>query len=239
MKRRMIAAIVAVVLMVLGALLLLQYVASADQRGREQLSPVEVLVVTKPIARGEKPVEGDNVTSKQIPKAALAEGVVTSFKDIDNKIALVDMVAGEQVIDTRFVDPTQLGSAGVKVPEELVQVTVPLAVERVLGGYITAGDKVGVVLTDKEHGTKAILHRVLVARVQKTEKAAAKTESGDAPEEPSGTGILLITFATNVADMERIVWAAENASLWVSMEGEKSDLTTGNNKPVTREEAFR
>ncbi|MDO4784752.1 MAG: RcpC/CpaB family pilus assembly protein [Propionibacteriaceae bacterium] len=241
MKRRMIAAIIAVVLMVIGALLLLRYVATVDERAQAQLEPVEVLVVTKPIARGQKPAFNENVEAKKIARVAIVPGAVQDFQSVSDKVAAVDMIPGEQLLPERFLDRAALGAPEVKIPEGMVQVTVPLGPERILGGYVKPDDKVTIVVTT-EAGTKSVLHNVLITRVQMPGEDKGKEEGEDAekkPKRPSGTSGALLTFALNLSDAERVVWSAENASMWLLAETEKSVTTNGNTNPVTGEVIFK
>lgn len=52
MNRRLVSAIAAGVLAILGAVLLVSYVNNADSRAMADMDPVEVLVVSAPIAQG-------------------------------------------------------------------------------------------------------------------------------------------------------------------------------------------
>lgn len=233
MKGRMIAAIIAVVLMVIGALLLLRYVATVDQQAQEKLEPVEVLVVTKPIARGQSPALNDNVEIKRIAKVAVVPDAVSKFSEIKDKFAAVDMIPGEQVLQPRFLDAAALGSAGVKVPDGMLQVTVPLSAERILGGYVKPNDEVTIVVTS-DGNTKSVLHDVLITRVQVPgeEKKAEEGQGPEKPKEPNGSSGALITFALSLENAEKVVWSAENATMWLLAEGEKSITSNGNAAPI-------
>ena len=52
MNRRLVSAIAAGVLAILGAVLLVSYVNNADSRAMANMDPIEVLVVSAPIAQG-------------------------------------------------------------------------------------------------------------------------------------------------------------------------------------------
>ena len=233
MKGRMIAAIIAVVLMVIGALLLLRYVATVDQQAQEKLEPVEVLVVTKPIARGQSPALNDNVEIKRIAKVAVVPDAVRTFSEIKDKFAAVDMIPGEQALQPRFLDAAALGSAGVKIPDGMLQVTVPLSAERILGGYVKPNDEVTIVVTS-DGNTKSVLHDVLITRVQVPgeEKKAEEGQGPEKPKEPNGSSGALITFALSLQNAEKVVWSAENATMWLLAEGEKSITSNGNADPI-------
>lgn len=242
MRIRIVAVIVAIILAISGAVVLLRYVATADERAQAKIETVAVLVVTAPISKGAQAELGKSVELKKLPRVALGDGVAKSFSEIEGKVAAIDLVVGEPVLTARFVDPLSLTTDEVKIPDNLVQVTVTLSIDRVLGGYLSAGNTVGVLLSasQPEPSTKAILHDVLVARVQ-----AATTQADDTRNETSPTskprpttGIVLVTFATTTSNAERIVWGAEHGTLWLTLERATSDKT-GHPAPLNADRAFK
>ena len=78
MKRRIIAAVAAVILAGVAAFGLFTYVQGADARAMAGQETVEVLVVTKAVPKGTTP-EGltKSVESKLLPQTAVAPGAVT------------------------------------------------------------------------------------------------------------------------------------------------------------------
>ena len=230
MQRRVIAGVLAIVLAVVGAVIVFLYVRGADQRAVAQLDPTNVLVVTQPIAAGQPAQRGVNVDIRQLPKSAVAADALADAGSLSGKVAAIDLVPGEQVLPSRFVSPADFKGDVVPIPKELVQVTVTLPAEKVLGGLIVPGNTVGVILSvDKpDETTQAILHNVLVARVQKMQ---ANQQQGNEPSaNPNATGAF-VTLATTAADAERIVWGAEFGRLWLTLERPESN-TTGNPSPV-------
>jgi pilus assembly protein CpaB len=225
MWRRVIAAAIGVVLAAAGTLALTTYVRGAESRALAGEQVVPVLIVREAVAQG-TPVEalGNRVEETQVPAKVRADGTVDSLDGLEGRVAAVDLVPGEQVLAQRFVDPQALVEGQVEVPEGLLQVTVKLDSERALGGALRAGDLVGVIasLTDfggtgeEESGGPAshlILHKVLVSRVQ---GGATTEEDGGALTPTPSTGELLITLAVGPGAAERVVFAAEHGSLWLT-----------------------
>ncbi|MHA6509614.1 Flp pilus assembly protein CpaB [Tessaracoccus sp. Y1736] len=221
MRRRVIAAIAATLLAVLGAALLGAYIVGADERALARLEPTAVLVVTQDIPAGSPITLGENVETREIPLAAVVPGALTTPEPVTGQVAIAALYPGEQVLSNRFVAPEDLTGDQVVVPEQLVQVTVSLGPERVIGGRLTAGDTVGVLLsvTDPAASTQTILHRVLVTRVQDAQQGSGETEEG---EDATPPGAQYITVAVSAPDAERVVWAAEHGTIWLTLERETS-----------------
>ncbi len=225
-RRRIIAAVIAAIFTLFAALILISYVGGADSRAASKLDPVPVLVVVSPIAKG-TPATGlkNAVQVRQIPKSAVAQGAVTSVAQLGARVADTSLVPGEQVLASRFVDPTSLQA--VAIPKGLQEVSVMLTDQRVYGGQPSPGDSVGVFLSTKQQGTtKLVLNHVLVTRV----------DGAPARQQSSGSGVggssqttsvqdsnVLVTLALGTHDAERVVWAAEHGSIWLSLQNNDTD----------------
>ncbi len=148
MKSRILAAVAAVVLAVLGTLVLTAYVSGADQRALQGAAAVQVLVVKAPIAAGTAADKlTDLVSVQSVPAKSEAVGAVASLDKLAGKVASVDLVPGEQLISSRFVDPAALkaktAAGKVDVPAGMQEVSILLEPQRVVGGDLAAGDTVG------------------------------------------------------------------------------------------------
>lgn len=230
----MIAAIVAGVLAVVGGTFLVAYVQGADARAIAGQQPVSVVVVTAPIARGATGVEAvRSMALRQVPAATKLPDALTAMPDLTGKVASVDMVVGEQVLGTRFVDPTAaVVNDPVEVPPKLQQVSIVLPPERVIGSHLNAGDTVGVFMSfdfdpeAKDEGnikaTALTLNRVLVTRVAGVRAATGTTASPGTVEAPSAQ--VMVTLALNAHDAERLIFAKEWGKIWLSLQRETTDL---------------
>ena len=76
MRRRVIAALVATLLTLVGGALVAAYVVGADQRAAAKLEPTPVLVVTEDIPVGSSAVLGQNVEVRQIPRTAVVLSLI-------------------------------------------------------------------------------------------------------------------------------------------------------------------
>ena len=224
--RRLIAAIAAVLMASVGAVLLLGYVQTADQRAMAGMETTQVLVVEEPVAKG---TPGEKltglVTSKTLPIKAVAPGSVSSLQPISGRVATTDLVPGEQLLASRFVDPALLVDPNeVKVPKGMQQVSIALESQRILGGDLEPGATVGVFISlekedERPAQTNLVLHKVLVTKVDRGANPAQKKEGAEA-EGSIGVpdGSLMVTLAITAPNAEKLVFGAEHGMIWVSLE---------------------
>lgn len=238
MHRRLVAALAAVLLAVVGAVLLTGYVSAADQRAMAGLQATPVLVVVEPVPAG-TPAEalGELVTVEELPATSVVPGALASLDDVAGQATTADLVAGEQVIASRFAAPE---AEGFTAPADMHELSVLLESQRVLGSSIEPGDRVGVFVS-AEGGTHLTLHKVLVTRVQGglAPPADAGTETAEGQEAtppPVPEGSVMVTLALTAPDAEKVVWAREHGSIWLSLERE--DVPEGGTRVVTVEGIF-
>ena len=245
MNRKIIGAVAAVILAAMGTFVLVSFVKGAEQRALAGERLTQVYVVAAPIPKG---TQGESLrkalTVEQVPLKVRAAGAISDLSDIDSKLTAVDLVPGEQLVETRFVSPEDVSAGQVDVPDGLLETTLTLAPERALGGNLRPGDTVALTAsfepfdiegTVDESGkpldgeakktgntTHIILHKVLVTNVQGGAAAAAgggEGEEGAAQPAPGGpAGNLLITLALDAPSVERVVFAAEFGLVWLSAE---------------------
>ena len=148
MKTRLLGGIVALVLAIVGTLLLVSYVQASEARAQKDLKPVKVLVVQKQVPAGSNLEQIKSATKlTSLPSASVPEGALTSLDGLDGKVAAVDLLPGEPLLGARVADrDSQSGPGAVAVPEGMQEISVKLAAERVVGGRLTAGDTVGIVM---------------------------------------------------------------------------------------------
>lgn len=223
MTRRLVSAIAAGVLAILGAVLLVSYVNNADSRAMADMDPIEVLVVSAPIAQGTPAEEiATLVTTTSLPRKAVGPNPVRSLAEVAGRVAVTDLQPGEQLLAARFVTPQSLERfGGIPVPDGYHQVTIPLDAARVVGGTVTPGDTVGVFVTNGNGATRLILRKILVTRVQGGLGASQPDEGVEDPDAaPEPEGGALITMALTTGQSVDVVNAAEHGTIWLSLEDE-------------------
>lgn len=148
MKKRVIGFVAAVVLALIGTTLLVAFVKGAEDRALAGEAIVEVYVAGSTIERG---TAGEDVVSlvslEKIPTKVQVEGAIADLTDIEGLVAEVDLLPGEQLTFDRFVERSQISryARTERAPEGMLEMTMSLSPERVVGGSIQPGDTIAVV----------------------------------------------------------------------------------------------
>jgi hypothetical protein len=243
MRIRIIGAILALVLAVVGAPLVVLYVRGADARAANGAELVPVYVVEELVPAGTPGEEiGDYVETRQLARNSIQPDHITTLGDLEGLVSTVPLLPGDQLVEGRFADPADLAALGnVLVPEGLQEITLALPVEQVVGGAVRGGSKVGLVVTllDLKDGatTQFALQDVLVTRVQAGDNYVPEASQ----EDVAPVATIMVTLALSTADIERVVYAAELqqnnvAGIWLTLQPEDSDPS--GSRPVTGEDFF-
>jgi pilus assembly protein CpaB len=224
MRRRLIAAVSAVLLAVVGAVMLVTYVAGADRRAAAGMEPTAVLVVTATIPAGTAADDLSGlVANRTLPKAGVADGALTSVADLGGKVATTDLQPGEQLLASRFADPADIAADGpTQAPVGSQLISVVLDPQRVLGGHLAAGSKVAVFVSMNDPDTTVLtLRHVLVTDIQ---GAASSDTKGGKAADPAGASDpvhatnVMVTMAMTPAEGTKLVFGADHGTLWLSLE---------------------
>jgi pilus assembly protein CpaB len=181
--RRIIAALVAIVLAVVGFVLVLNYANRADERAMAGMETDEVLFAAETIPQGTSVEDlGDFVETRSVPRSFLVSEPVTDLDELAGQVAVTDIVAGEQLQQTRFATAEELrGRGSFQLPEDaenLHQITVPLPTSRAVGGDIAPGDTVGVFISlDAEFNNELYVDEN--GNVQFTDQADSSTDASE------------------------------------------------------------
>ena len=236
MNRRLIAALLALVLAGAGGFVLLRYVQAADARALAGTETRRVLVVTAQVPEGTPATALQSaVEERLVPASVVAEGSLTTLADIAELRDLVttaQLEPGEQLLRSRLGSAdSRLAPGTVAVPAGDQEISVLLEPQRAVGGRLTAGDTVGVYVSiefeDGTSNTHAVLHQVLVTEVQgapaPVEPVAGAETASSGSVAPSSS--LLITLAMTAGEAEIVVFGIEHGTLWLSLENDDADTS--------------
>ena len=243
MKSRLIAGVAALVAAIIGAVLVISYANGADNRAMAGMKPVEVLVVTKPVAQGTAADQlANSVELRSLPADAVAPTVLPSLDGTTGKVTTTALSPGEQLVSGRLASPEALVRPGtVPVPPGLQEVSFQLDSTRAVGGHLHAGDTVGIFVTfDKgavpaaqgPESTDLTFHKVLLTAVD----GAASSGSGSDASKPAAATLTLTVAVTDV-QATKIVFANEFGKIWLSKE--PKDATDSNSGPVDRGKVYQ
>lgn len=212
MKRRLVAALAAVLSAALGAALLLTYVAGADRRAMAGMQPVQVLVAKADVPTGTTGLAmADLVTVKTLPAAALAPGAVQDVSTLAGLVSTAALEPGEQVLASRFADPATLAPAPPSVPRGKQQISIDVEPQRLLGGELVPGATVAV-FTTIEKRTRLVVSSALVMRLDPPTPSGA-----DAPPTAPTDGHIRVTLAMTGAEATSLVAGANSGAVWFSL----------------------
>jgi pilus assembly protein CpaB len=235
MRRRLLAALAALVLALLGTVILVGYARGADARALQGVQTVSVLVVAEKIPAGTSADQIQaKVRSELIPAKAAASGRVGDLQDLKGKVTTVDLQPGEQLLASRFAAPADVqGTSG--LPDGKQEISVLLEAQRAVGGQLKAGDTVGVYVSLKQPDgsatTHAVLHQLLVTGVQGG--VAQDTAKQGSAQSGSGASVM-VSLAVTARQAEAVVFGQEHGTLWLSLEPKGADtagttvVTNGN-----------
>jgi Flp pilus assembly protein CpaB len=242
MRIRIIGAILALVLAVVGAIAVIAYVRDADVRAANGATLTQVYIIEEPVPAGTPGEEiGAYIRVQRLAANSIQPDHVSALSDLAGLVSTVPLLVGDQLVEGRFADPADLAAQGnVLVPDGLQEVTLALPVEQVVGGAVRGGSKVGVVVTIigvDAATTQFALNGVLVTRVQ----AGDSFNPVPSEDESAPVATIMVTLALATHDVERVVFAAElqqnnAAGIWLSLQPEGSDPS--GSVPVTGDAYF-
>lgn len=224
MRTRIIAVAIAAVLAIVGAVVLVVAFRAADQAAVAGAQLQSVLVVKTEIPAG-TPAErlGDAVTVQQVPAKYVAQGAVDDVDELAGLVAAVNLQPGEQVLAARFASTAELASTGVHiaVPEGMQEVSIAVDLQRIAGGSVGPGDRVGVFASYDDAGkgsksTALLLNQVLVTSIASTVDPEA--------DDQQAQGLVLVTLALDADQAKAVVNAAEFGRIWMSAQNDATAL---------------
>jgi pilus assembly protein CpaB len=239
-----IAVVLALVLAGLATFAIFTYVRGIEQRAFEDAELVEVFVAQAVIAEGVSSAEASEaglIGRDTRPRSAVPAGAITALDQIDGLVTQDRILAEEVIVRDRWVDPSQ-ARATFEIPEGFEALSVQVQVPPGVAGFVRDGDRVSLVATVEEPVATVIEEDGTVVEepgevrtqylLQDTEVLAVGqrviTEEGEDGVEES-TEQILLTVALQPVDVERMVFAIENASLYFTLlpEGAEPQETPG------------
>ena len=227
MQSRVLAILIAVVLALVATAALVVYVNGADRRAVAGQDPVQVLVAKETIRAGTSGEDAETaklIGLRIIPRKSAVPGAFRSVRQLEGKFAAVDIVAGEQLLPTRWVETEEISGRGLlPIPEKHQALSIGLDLTRQVAGFVTPGDNVGMVLTlpvgDGGNRTRFLLQNVRVLAVGAT-ALTTRTAQGGGGRVNQGKGsqtLTAITLAIKQDHVERVVHAAEDGDIYLTL----------------------
>ncbi len=230
--RRWLTPMIAALVAMLGTVVLTQYVRTAERRALAGEQLVTVLVTTQDVPRGTPAADLDeHVRVEQVPRKIAPTGAVQRLGELGDRVAVVDLVAGEPLIEPRFAAP---GASGVSAGPGMLEVTLSLDAARAAGGTADPGDVVGVLASFPGSATtpartELVLDNVLVTRVQVPRASSAPSAYGGPGDDPAASAVpdpsrpVLMTLAVPPDAAAVLVDAADHGDVWLAARPDASE----------------
>lgn len=228
MNKRVIAAVSAGVLALLGVLVLVMWAQKANDRAFEGAELVSVVRLTDSVGVGTSAADLAGKTEVvKLPDEAVPDGAVTNLAEVKGLSTNASVQKGELLLESRMAAPgSDKSKSNGQVPTGMQEITMALDAEHTVGGVLKAGDKVGILFTfDQNGGTepfaKSRIDQVLVTRLG------------------GGTGVediktQLVTVAVSSADAEKIAFGRDMGKVWLTLQN--GDTTGADSAPTTIKE---
>ncbi len=154
-SRRTLILVGAMVIGVIAALLIYNYVQGIDDRANKNAKLVDVFVAKSDIKRGtagEQAANSKAVEQAQIPQQFKPATAITTTDQLAKKVALFDIPANSVIVDGMFVDPA---TSQITFRERLTNknfVAVSIATDTIHGvaGFLVAGDAVNMAVPEEQ-----------------------------------------------------------------------------------------
>jgi pilus assembly protein CpaB len=253
MTRRIITIAAAVLLAVLGAVGVLDYVHQADQRAVAGMRAVSAYVATAQIPSGtvaETAVRDGLLVRQQFPASSVPGDAVRSITPSLSALVLTSGLASGQMLLSPMLGTSVQTAAALPVPAGMVAITLQFCVQQAVANFVTPGSQVAIfntfvngksttgacsVGTAPQGGgvphTRLVLPKVLVLAVGEGYANAPSSTSttADGPTtNASGTApsTIYITMAVAQADAETLIELAETGSPYLALLTSASKATS-------------
>jgi pilus assembly protein CpaB len=245
---RIVSTVAAVVLAAIAGVVVWKYVTNADTRAEKNKHLVTALVAKDKIARGtvfDQVVSDHLLREVEIPADSLPpnrilpgtdQSLLAVYKDM---VAATDIFAGTPVVADQFVQASQLvNTVAGAIPKGKEAITVSLDQTHAVGGFLTPGDTVNIILNFKDtditqrgdaRSTAFLLSGLKVIAVGSTTilpSSSAPTSSSSAGNVDGGATTTtqadtrpasLITLEVTPRQAEQIVQATTIGTMYLSL----------------------
>jgi pilus assembly protein CpaB len=243
MQSRVLAILIAVVLALVATAALVVYVNSADRRAIADQRPTRILVAAANIKAGTSGEDAQNrnlVEVKELPRASVVDRGFRSVSQLEGRFAAVDIVKGEQLLQDRWVGADAVEGRGLlPIPDDHQALSIGLDLTRQVAGFVTPGDKVGMVLTmptgNGGNKSRFLLQNVRVLAVGTT-ALTTRTAQGGGGRVNQGKGsqtLTAITLAVKEVYVERVVHAAQDGDIYLTLMPRNADPAPRSREGIT------
>ena len=170
-QRRTLILIGALVLGVVAAGLIFQYVGGVEDKAAGSAQTVQVLVAIGPITKGAEATGLVDMAARRV--ADKPQDAITHAEDIKSQIAAINIAPGTVITSSMFVNPNQLKDSNAEVLEPgMTAITMSFDPIKAVAGLVKPGDYVNMIATNG---------KCVNGAMTSTGQAAAADPAGAAP----------------------------------------------------------
>ncbi|MFN2489229.1 MAG: Flp pilus assembly protein CpaB [Actinomycetota bacterium] len=241
MKSRAASGVLAVVLACAATLAVFMYLSGVKRKAAAGADMVSVVV-----ARNDVPAEssldeelaGGSFALTEVAEDSLVKSAATDLSQLEGHRTASAILEGEQVSLARLDGSKELPGGRLGIPAGMQAVDIPLEAPRALSGELRSGDHVTVYATFQDFGADNRLD----GTVTLVPDASVLRVSGEAGSSAVGLGAgttteLSVTMALRPAEAQKVVFAKENGSVWLSLL--PPDQKGSRLRPATQNEVIR
>ncbi len=227
-RRRVVLLVSAVVLALLGMFIIVAYVGSAERRALEGTELVPVLVASAEIDANTPASDlGELVTTEEVPVRLRQDDAVRNIDNLAGQVTTSPIRAGEQLVRRQFGQPEDVrAGGGSKIKTGHGIVTVALESQRAVGGRLSPGDLVSVIVSireaqvaDETDPTQTLTAESLTGVVLSNVPVVAVT-GGVTDESGQAQDVVVVSLEVDPPDAERVVFGMEHGQVWLTLDGE-------------------
>jgi pilus assembly protein CpaB len=257
MSKRILAGAAALLLAVVGAVAVLAYARTADQRALQGQQAVSAYVVRKDVPVGttaRKAIDDGLIVKELIASKGVPEGALTTVDPgYENLVATSDLQAGELVLQSRF--STQAAVDGrLIIPDGKMAVSVALDDPSHVGPFLTVGSHIAIFDTfnvlkftgaaarpagdhvqdqhEYQRSTRVLVPDVVVLAIGATTTSSSSSgkakNSSDMQAASQDTSVsTLVTLVVNQDQATRIIHAERTGTMTFALLGADAVPTVG------------
>ncbi len=202
--------VIAVVLGLIAAIGIWQYLNKTQQQVKELTVTRAVVVASKQIPAGKK-IEESDLAIKQLPAQAVPKNYPSSIETLKGRLVMGTIEADEVITEGRLVGEGAAGGLPVVIPPGQRAITIMVNDVVGVGGFISPGDRVDILSilkrSDELTLSKTILQNVLVIAV------GDKIYDPNTFSDPQPKVVPQVTFALSPKDAEKLALASETGQI--------------------------
>lgn len=189
--------------------LYLKQVEASAQENKVEMSKVVVALTAIP---AHVKVTEDMLEIKKIPSEAVHADTYKAIEDVVGGTTTAELIAGEQVLTERIVAIDEESELSYRIPENMRAITVATSEVDGVGGYVSAGDKLDILVSHMpSEGAQAVY-----TQLQNIEVLERGPNGGSA--DSSGSGVpTSLTLLVTPAQAEVIAYGNLNGTLYYTL----------------------